>query len=434
ENSELRQLYFIIKKIYHFIALGILVIGLLFFLLLNSIVNASISPENLYITWGVFVISTSLSYLYSAQSVILTADQNVYLVKLITGLTRSLAYILQIFLMICGVSFWIVCAIELLSNVIQLILFNKLTLKKYPQLVKLDITDTINKENIISVKSKIKREIKYTFVHKIAGVVVFNTDYLIISVFLGITVITSFSSYMMLIQALAFLISAIASPLGAYIGAKLYSDSKEKVIRIISLYNSLFFMLGIFCAYMFYISSSTFVSLWMGKEIVLSQQLVLLLSVNCFVLIARISFDVAKVGLGYMSDVELPLLEAIINIIVSLVLVHYLGLNGIVIGTIVSNIIVVMILKPVFLYKNALKSDNAFIIHELIRSWFFISIFLLSIFFITRAKVIVSNEWLDFFIQVCMSSITPLLLLIMIYSVFDSNVRKFMFVMFKKKV
>ncbi|EAU0287689.1 hypothetical protein KU731_22165, partial [Salmonella enterica subsp. enterica serovar Give] len=42
ENSELRQLYFIIKKIYHFIALGILVIGLLFFLLLNSIVNASI--------------------------------------------------------------------------------------------------------------------------------------------------------------------------------------------------------------------------------------------------------------------------------------------------------------------------------------------------------------------------------------------------------
>ncbi|EBU9863738.1 hypothetical protein DM359_25545, partial [Salmonella enterica subsp. enterica serovar Weltevreden] len=113
-------------------ALGILVIGLLFFLLLNSIVNASISPENLYITWGVFVISTSLSYLYSAQSVILTADQNVYLVKLITGLTRSLAYILQIFLMICGVSFWIVCAIELLSNVIQLILFNRLTLKKYP--------------------------------------------------------------------------------------------------------------------------------------------------------------------------------------------------------------------------------------------------------------------------------------------------------------
>lgn len=129
-------------------------------------------------------------------------------------------------------------------------------------------------------------------------------------------------------------------------------------------------MLGIFCAYMFYISSSTFVSLWMGKEIVLSQQLVLLLSINCFVLIARISFDVAKVGLGYMSDIELPLLEAIINIIVSLVLVHYLGLNGIVIGTIVSNIIVVMILKPVYLYKNALKSDNAFIIHELIRSWF----------------------------------------------------------------
>ncbi len=47
-------------------------------------------------------------------------NKNVYLVKLITGLTRSLAYILQIFLMICGVSFWIVCAIELLSNVIQL--------------------------------------------------------------------------------------------------------------------------------------------------------------------------------------------------------------------------------------------------------------------------------------------------------------------------
>ncbi|HCL5277180.1 TPA: hypothetical protein N2G40_000389 [Salmonella enterica] len=420
---ELKELYFIIKKIYNIIALVILCVGVFFFFFLHLIVNANISFENLYITWGVFVVSTSLSYLYSSQSILLTADQNIYLVKSVTGLMRTLTYILQIYLMTYGVSFWIVCAIELLSNVLQLFIFNKITLSKYPYIAVSNTNNFIDNEGIKHVKVKIRKEIKYTFVHKFAGVIVFNTDYLIISIFLGVSVITSFSSYMMLIQALGFIISAIASPLGAHIGAKLYTDSKEKLINLLSLYNSIFFMLGILCAYMFYISSSAFVSIWMGKTVSLDQSSVLLLSVNCFVLIARTSFDAAKVGLGYMSDIQLPLLEASINIILSLILVHYLGLNGIIFGTLISNVLVVMFLKPIFLYKNALQLHHSFIFFELIKNWFFALIFLLLMFTTVGKVILISNSWLSFIGQIFVNSVIPMLLLMIVYSIFDSNIR-----------
>lgn len=420
-QSELREYYYITKRIYNVISLSILIIGVLLSAFLRKIVDADIPAEQLYIPWLIFVISTSLSYFYSSQSVLLTADQNVYLVKFLTGLAKSFTYLIQIALMIYGVSFWMVCSVELISSIMLIIFFNMAIKNRYPYLFNFQLSTDKNRIRVI--KDKIKKEIKFTFIHKIAAVAVFNTDYLIISVFLGLSMITSFSSYLMLIQALGFIIAAVASPLGAFIGVTLHRHGLNKVVSVTSLFNSLFFITGAFCAYIFYLASTAFISLWMGPSIILEQHTVLLLSINCFVLVARTSFDATKIGLGYMADIELPILEAVLNIILSLILVRFLDLDGVILGTIISNIIVVLLLKPIYLYKKALKQNRNLIIKEILRLWIMVLGFIILTFFFLQTDKIVSDSWSSFIISVLKDSFLPLLLIFMC-SLFDGNIRK----------
>lgn len=421
-KSELREYYYVTKKIYNAIAITILIVGILFAVFLRKIVDADISDTQLYLPWLIFVISTSLSYCYSSQSVLLTADQNVYLVKLFTGIAKSATYSLQIGLMIFGVSFWVVCSVELFSSIVLIIIFNILIKKRYPYLFNSELVS--EKERVLIIKNKIKKEIKFTFVHKFASVAVFNTDYLIISIYLGVSIITSFSSYLMLIQALGFIIAAVASPLGSFIGATLHREGASKVISVTSFFNSIFFIVGAFSAYIFYLASTAFVSLWMGPSIILDQQTVFLLSVNCFVLVARTSFDAAKIGLGYMSDIELPILEAVLNIILSLVLVRFYDLDGVILGTIISNVIVVLILKPIYLYKKALKQNKERIIKELLRLWMMVIFFVFLVLFLVQSDSIVSNSWSAFIISVVEKSLLPLLI-ILLCLLWDGNIRRF---------
>ncbi|HHD0685799.1 TPA: lipopolysaccharide biosynthesis protein [Citrobacter freundii] len=432
DQEGIKGLFCVIKKIYICIAVAILVIGGLFSIFLHVIVDSSIASKDLYIPWYLFVLSTSVSYFYSAQTVLLTADQNVYIVKFITGVARVLTYVIQICIIFYGAPFWMVCIIELLSNIIQYYLFDVIVKNKYEYLKK--ISETYEVRHKPEINKKIKKEVKYTFIHKFAGVAVFNTDYLIISVFLGVSLITSFSSYMMLIQALGFIISALASPLGAHIGSKFHKEGRDKVIALISLYNTGFFILAMICSFIFYTSSSAFVRLWMGDSVLLDRTTVFLLAMNCFVLVARTSFDAAKVGLGYMSDIELPLLEAGINIVLSIWLVQMYGLKGIVLGTLISNFLVVMFMKPVFLYRRALGLNIKLIINELFRLWFFVILFFGLAYFNYNNDMVYADNWLTYLGCVFYKNTVPVFILLLIWCGLDRFTRAFILDCLNKKL
>ena len=58
---------------------------------------------------------------------------------------------------------------------------------------------------------------------------------------------------------------------------------------------------------------------------------------------------------GLFSDVWAPVLEAIINISLSILLGYYFGITGIVSGALISLILVVFLWKPYFVFRRALK-------------------------------------------------------------------------------
>lgn len=84
---------------------------------------------------------------------------------------------------------------------------------------------------------------------------------------------------------------------------------------------------------------------------------VTLIMINLFILIFRAIIDIFKETGGFFDDIYLPISEATINFIISIVLVHYIGLNGVIIGTIFSNILVICIAKPILVFKKIFNRD-----------------------------------------------------------------------------
>ncbi|ENG1659650.1 hypothetical protein ABM932_005296, partial [Escherichia coli] len=80
--------------------------------------------------------------------------------------------------------------------------------------------------------------------------------------------------------------------------------------------------------------------------------------VNVFISVVRVPSDILKNASGHFGDIYYPLLEGVLNITISIILAIIIGLPGIIIGTIVSNLIVIMLAKPLYLYSKLFNLKN----------------------------------------------------------------------------
>ncbi|ASO10005.1 hypothetical protein LFZ92_08705 [Salmonella enterica subsp. salamae serovar 57:z29:z42] len=376
-ENEIILFFYVIKKIYKVIAFSILILGIFIAALLPILVTDDINWYNIYIPWVIFVISTALSYLYSAETVLLTASEKLYIVKIISGISRTACFLIQILILKNDGSFILFCTIEILYVGIQYYLFRNYVSKLHGKSIYKKVKD---KSLINDIKKNITNEIKKTFVHKMSGVLIFNTDYIIISLFIGLSTITIYSSYLMFIQAVAIILSTIVAPLGASIGNYLHRTNIHVAYRKFNIINIGFFALATVACVIYNNSSTNLVQMWMGNSVMFPSDVVILLAINLFCLIARSAVDVFKVAFGYMSDIHLPLIEGFANLLFSLILVNFYGVKGVIYGTIFSNIAIIMMARPLYLYIYAFKLGAKKFVKDHYRLWIITILFLLIIY------------------------------------------------------
>ena len=90
---------------------------------------------------------------------------------------------------------------------------------------------------------------------------------------------------------------------------------------------------------------NNFIVLWLGKEFILPRLTVFLIIINLFVT----KFVIFKDGnRGFFDDIQLPISEAVINFVLS---------NGVIIGTIASNILIICIARPIIVFKRCFNKN-----------------------------------------------------------------------------
>ena len=159
-----------------------------------------------------------------------------------------------------------------------------------------------------------------------------------------------------------------------------------------------------------------FVSWWLGSDAVFSNRIVYLLVFSNFITLSRNPILSIKTSAGlFEPDKFAPLIESFINLIVSCFLAHYIGLPGIVIGTIISSLFVPFWISPKIVYKYIFEKKFITYFLTFIRNAFYIIIVVLLISFIQN-YISISNNTISLVVDLVISVISCIIFEMIIFS------------------
>ncbi|MCQ9628125.1 polysaccharide biosynthesis protein [Cetobacterium somerae] len=302
------------------------------------------------------MINTSIGYSFAKYSILFTANQEYGFVRKIQGTGKIILQILQILAIIKMRSFYLFIFIMILENLYSYYFYRKHYKKKYNYIVK-----------VIDRDKNIVKDMKNLFWHKIGTVVVHNTDFILLSKFVSLSIVGVYSSYLIVYQTLITLIGILTSVLTPKIGIFVVNHNKEEIYE----YWNKLYSIYIFIATIFIICTDIliepFMNLWLGKDFFLSKLSIMFILVNLFIHLTRGVTDCFKTSCGFFDDTYTPGLESLLNFIFSFILVQKIGLNGVILGTVISNIIIILLLKPILVFKRCFNKSGLIYIKDTLK-------------------------------------------------------------------
>ena len=106
-----------------------------------------------------------------------------------------------------------------------------------------------------------------------------------------------------------------------------------------------------------YLTMEPFIILWLGTKYVLTKTTLILLVANFFLYQIGSTVQRFKNAYGLYQDTWAAATEAILNLGISLICGSFWGIDGIIVGTLVSLFFMVVLWKPYFLYKNGFQKS-----------------------------------------------------------------------------
>lgn len=348
KNTELicaiMQFY---KKAYNIIALIIFFTGVILIPFLHLFVKTALSQYYIISVFLLFLANTLISYLLAYRVNLIIADQRNYIVTIYTLIATVITKVVQLIVFILTRSYIIFLSLNVLSSfIINLILYYKAE-KLYPFL------RTKTKFKIpLETKQMLFSKIKALFMHSIGNFCVNGTDNLLISFFLGVSIVGKYGSYITIINLVNTLYNSIYNGITSSVGNFI---AENDIAEQYKLYKKIETMNGVFVVFIpvcFAVLLNPFIEVWLGEDAVLPFYIPLLLAFNSFLGIMRRPVGVLKNAAGlYEPDRFAPLIESLVNLVVSIVLARFIGLSGIIMGTIVSSIFVSGWVQPLIVYK-----------------------------------------------------------------------------------
>ena len=308
-----------------------------------------------YASFAVFLFGTLTSYWWNYRQVLISADQKNYRLQPWMHAVRYAVMGMQIFFLCvvdCGIWGWLFWTF--IGNVVTVFVINAVLKKEYPWLHKSRVKgrELLNKYHHLIVMTK------QLFVHKLATFVLEQTTPLIIYAYVSLSIVTHYANYMIIVGYVATSVGVVFAGMWASIGSLVAENNKRHTLEVFwELLSSRLWIAALAC-YAIYLFVSPFICLWIGKSYLLNEHTLLLILVGAFIRLSRSIIDSFKDAYQLFADVWAPAVEAIINLGGSILFGYLWGLNGILFGSNLSLVLIVLLWKPYYLFRQGFNTSS----------------------------------------------------------------------------
>lgn len=341
------------RHAYLLIGLVITLIGLAITPFLKFLIkDASEIPAdvNLYVVFLLFLLQSSSSYLFAYKLTLLIADQKQYLHSVVITVITVIRYAIQFFILIATRDYTLTLVSGIAVTIILNWAFSLWVSRKYRSVFQ--VTSRLCKQD----RKAIYKDTSAAMLHKIGGTVLSSTDNILLSKFIGLAVTGIYANYSMIISSVFGVINTFFSGFTSSLGnahAVLDKDSRYELYRR-SLFINLF-IVGLTTVCIFGLIDD-FLLVWLREAYFLEESVVILLSISYYLNGARIISCSYTTACGlFVRDRIRPIIEATLNLVISIVALKIIGIGGIFLGTIISSLLTVFWREPLLLYRYAFE-------------------------------------------------------------------------------
>lgn len=350
EITILMQFY---EKAYKIIGYVVGILGLILMPFLNIIIkNAPEINENLYVLYCFYLFNTVISYFYSYKNSIIVADQKNYISSMVSYSISIVQTILQVLVLIITRNFIAYLTVQLICTLAFNIIISKVADKLYPFL-KIKTSDKLDEYE----KKSLVKNIKALMITKLSGVLVNNTDNMIITYFSGLITVGLSSNYTMLISIINNILNQVFTGITASVGNLNARESKEKKKSFFEIINFANFWMFGFSTIGIIVMINDIINVWIGSKYILPINITIILAINFYMVGMQNSVWTFKNTMGlFRYGRYILLFTAALNLLLSILLGKWFGLFGILLATAISRGLTNVWYDPYAVYRYGLES------------------------------------------------------------------------------
>lgn len=348
DEEKINEIMSASKIIFNIIGIAILVLGtIIAFNIKFFIKDYNFSDIYIFITFLMFLISQSINYFALPYRIMFDANQDRHIPNIVYQSITIVKSIIEIVIVCSGLGLieilisLIICG--LLSNILIYIFFKR-------------------KYKAVSFKTKrdfsMLKDIKHLFVNTIGNLVANNIDIVLVSKFVGLGSVVIYSTYNYFIEAIKQLVDKVTGATISGVGDVLVDNDNNNSEGIFNEFNKFMFYISIIICVPLFIFINPFINIFYAGKIQVSIIYSLLFAILLYLNIIRIPLKVFSLSSGKFAEVKrIVILEIIINLVLSLALINFWGIAGVLFATIISIVVSDFIFKAKIVCKKIVGSS-----------------------------------------------------------------------------
>ena len=349
--EQIKSLMALYRKAYILIGCLIGIIGLLFTPFYTVFMDTVPAIPQLTQIYWLFTANTVISYFFSYKRALIICDEKRYIATIYQYTFYVLLNVLQIIVLLLTRNYIMFLILQVICTFAENVGISVKADQMYPYLREKTFSP-IPKET----GHEIKKNISAMLIHKIGSMVVFSSDNIILSKFVGLAAVGLYSNYYLITNALDRVFRQIFTSLTASVGNLNASDKPEDREKLERTFEKVFFadfwIYG-FAACCLWVLFNPFISIWLGDSLLFDNFTVLIIVVNFYLTgMRRAVLTFWEATATFYYDRYKPLFEITINLVTSIWLAKQIGAAGVFLGTIISTVSTCLWIEPHVLYKH----------------------------------------------------------------------------------
>lgn len=332
DTAKICALMNLYKKAFRIIGLVILGCGLLVVPVLPRLISGEVPDTlNLYVLYLLYLGNTVLSYwLYAYKNSLLYAHQRLDVSSKISLFTSTIQYIFQILVLVVFHNYYLYVIASITTQVLTNVMAAVRVDKMYPQYQPSGQVDD-------ETYNEIKKKIQGLVTNKIGSTILKSADSIVISAFLGLSILAVYQNYFFIMSSVISIMVILYQSTIAGIGNSLLVENQDKNYNDFKTMTFAITWISAICCCCFIAMYQPFMKLWMGEKYLLDYSVIVCLVVYFFVYEIDQLIGAFKDAAGiWYEDRYRPLVTALVNLVLNLIMVQFIGLYGVLLSTVIS--------------------------------------------------------------------------------------------------